>query len=197
MKGRGASTRRSRKSSLVRDSVELREGRLRWVVVADTHGRPHPDTLARVTAEKPDHILHAGDIGDLGVLDQLRKIAPVLAVRGNIDAPSSDVPDALVIDVLDHGRPRTRILLVHYGVIGPKLRGDVALVARHEGALLVVCGHSHVPFIGTDGGIGVFNPGSVGPRRFNLPIVYGVIQIERQGIRLHHVSCETGEPWTP
>jgi putative phosphoesterase len=182
---------------LARRSVELRDGQLRWVVVADTHGRPHPDTGARVAAERPDHILHAGDIGDYRVLDELGKVAPVFAVRGNVDVPSADVPDALVLDVLDHGKPRTRILLVHYGVVGPRLLKEVALLARSEGALLVVCGHSHIPFIGTDAGIGVFNPGSIGPRRFHLPIVYGVVRIDRRGINLHHVDCETGRPWAP
>lgn len=150
-----------------------------------------------MAAERPDQILHAGDIGDLGVLDQLGTIAPVLAVRGNIDAVSRTIPDAVVLDVLDAGRPRTRVLLVHYGLVGPRLRREVAQLARGEGASLVICGHSHVPFIGTDRGIGVFNPGSVGPRRFHLPIVFGVIDMDRQRLGMHHVDCETGQIWMP
>ena len=62
----------------------------------------------------------------------------------------------------------------------------------------MVCGHSHVPFIGIDKGLGVFNPGSMGPRRFALPIVFGVIDVPVQGsMRLRHVSCETGQTWMP
>jgi uncharacterized protein len=64
-----------------------------------------------------------------------------------------------------------RILLTHIAVYDPKLRGPVARMAKAESATLVVCGHSHVPFIGADREITMFNPGSIGPRRFMLPIV--------------------------
>jgi hypothetical protein len=82
-------------------------------------------------------------------------------------------------------------------VNGPKLRAEVVRAAQAEGAALVVCGHSHVPFIGRDRGIAVFNPGSVGPKRFALPIVFGTIAITPDAIRLAHIDCATGEPWTP
>jgi hypothetical protein len=62
---------------------------------------------------------------------------------------------------------------------------------------MVICGHSHVPFIGRDKGLIVFNPGSIGPRRFQLPIVFGVLRLGPGGISLRHVSCETGETWLP
>jgi hypothetical protein len=61
----------------------------------------------------------------------------------------------------------------------------------------VVCGHSHVPFIGRDRGLSVFNPGSIGPKRFHLPIVFGVIDIAKNGVSLQHIDCETGERWEP
>ena len=70
-------------------------------------------------------------------------------------------------------------------------------MARAERASLVVCGHSHVPFIGQERDLTVFNPGSIGPRRFHLPIVFGTIAVAPQGIRLAHVDCETGQPWLP
>jgi hypothetical protein len=70
-------------------------------------------------------------------------------------------------------------------------------MARAEEAVLVVCGHSHVPFPANDRGITVYNPGSVGPRRFHLPIVLGVIDVSAKGVALRHVDCETGEPWRP
>jgi putative phosphoesterase len=167
------------------------------VVVADTHGRPHSACGAHIADRKPDYIVHAGDIGDLVVLDELAGIAPVLAVRGNIDAPVASIPEALTIEFTDGRRSLLKLLVVHIGVIGPKLRGDVADLARSEGASMVFCGHSHVPFVGVDKGLGIFNPGSVGPRRFQLPIVFGVFDIERQGFRLQHVDCETGETWLP
>jgi predicted phosphodiesterase len=108
----------------------------------------------------------------------------------------------VVLDVVDDttgpaGAPRLRILLTHIAVAGPRLRAEVARMARAEGASLVVCGHSHVPFIGRDRDLTVFNPGSIGPRRFQLPIVLGTIAITPQAVRLAHIDCETGRPWTP
>jgi len=178
-------------------TLELRDGALRMVVVADTHGSPHPDWEGRISAEKPDCIVHAGDIGDLRVLTGLEKIAPLHAIRGNIDAPVEEIPEALTLDLVASERILLRILLVHIGVFGAKLRGEVAALARREGAALVICGHSHVPFIGSDRGISIFNPGSIGPRRFQLPIVYGVLRLENGRVRMWHVDCETGKTWEP
>jgi predicted phosphodiesterase len=62
---------------------------------------------------------------------------------------------------------------------------------------MVLCGHSHVPFLGRDKGLVVLNPGSIGPRRFQLPITLGVLDLAQTGISLRHVSCETGETWLP
>ena len=145
----------------------------------------------------PDAILHAGDIGDLDVLDRLAEVAPVFAVRGNIDVRAGHLPDRLVLDVVEGDARKLVILLVHIAVYGPKLRADVARIASREGAALVVCGHSHVPFMGRDRGLGVFNPGSIGPRRFTLPIVLGTIDVTETTARFAHIDCETGEPWTP
>ncbi len=186
-------------------------GRATLAVVADTHSHPHPDTNRWLAARAPAAILHAGDIGELTVLDELATIAPVYAIRGNIDGrdlrPASsaagwrrgvidsrerDLPDVLAIDV-----GALRLVLVHIGVAGPRLRADAAKVARAEKAQLVVCGHSHVPFMGAERGLTVFNPGSIGPRRFNLPITFGMIEVAPTGIRLSHVDAETGRPWTP
>lgn len=170
----------------------------RIAVVADTHSAPHPATLERLRERKPDAILHGGDIGDLAVLTTLERVAPVLAVRGNIDGTDNDLPDDLTIDLVDgEGRGLLRMLLTHIAVYGPKLRGAVAKTARAQQASMVVCGHSHVPFIGRDKGILVFNPGSIGPRRFQLPIVFGMMELRDGKLDLHHVSCETGARWAP
>lgn len=178
-------------------SLPLRDdGTLRLVAVADTHSQPHAATAERLAQLRPDAILHAGDIGELVVLDELRAHAPLFAVRGNIDTRANDLPDVLVLDLV--GRETTvRLLLVHIAVYGPKLRAEIAKLARAEGASLVVCGHSHVPFIGQDRGITVFNPGSIGPRRFHLPIVFGTIDVGPNGIRLAHLEAETGARWLP
>jgi len=169
----------------------------RIAVVADTHSAPHVATRAHLTALAPDAILHAGDIGEARVIDELAEIAPVFAVRGNIDTRSA-FPDLLTLDVAgDGGDLRLRILVTHIAVAGPRLLGEVARMARAEQASLVVCGHSHVPFIGRDRELTVFNPGSIGPRRFHLPIVFGTIAITPEAVRLAHVDCETGRPWSP
>ncbi len=170
---------------------------LRLVVVADTHSNPHPRAAERIRALKPDAILHAGDIGELSVLDDLGEIAPVLAIRGNIDAPAREIPETLTVDVALGKQSLLKMVLLHIGVYGPRLRADAIRLARAEKASLVICGHSHIPFIGKDAGISVFNPGSVGPRRFQLPIVFGVMELDRQRLTMHHVDCESGERWEP
>ena len=172
--------------------IEIGDDSVRLAVVSDTHSLPHPKTLERLAELKPTAILHGGDIGDLGVLDDLAKVAPVYAVRGNIDTGARELPDVLTIDI-----GSLRILLTHIAVYGPKLRGEIAQMAKQAKAQLVVCGHSHVPFIGLDKGLTVFNPGSVGPRRFALPICLGAIDMTPAGVKLRHVDCETGKTWLP
>ena len=167
------------------------------VVVADTHGHPHPSAHSLIEELAPQVILHAGDIGDLAVLAGLRRLAPVLAIRGNIDTHAATLPDSMAIDFVAGERPVLKVLLTHIAVYGPKLRAEVAGQARACSAGMVICGHSHVPFIGRDKGLVVFNPGSIGPRRFQLPIVFGVLRIGPSGISMRHVSCETGQTWMP
>jgi uncharacterized protein len=179
-------------------SIALRAcGSLRLAVVADTHSVPHADALRLVETHEPDAILHGGDIGDLRVLDTLRTIAPVFAVRGNIDVHAPEVPDSLTLDLLDNGASVLRILLLHIAVNGPKLRADAIRMATQHDAAMVVCGHSHVPFIGNDRGFSMFNPGSIGPRRFGLPIVFGIFELQNSIARMHHVDVETGQRWLP
>lgn len=181
-----------------RDTVRIRpSGALRLVLVADTHSAPHPHAHRHIAAQRPDHILHAGDIGDLAVLDGLAAIAPLTAIRGNIDVHAPHLPDAITLDIRDDAGSLVTLLLFHIALYGPMLRADVAKRARAENASIVVCGHSHVPFMGRDKGIVIMNPGSIGPRRFELPIVFGVMDISRERISMHHVSCETGARWEP
>ena len=187
-----------KKLTHVHETLELRpEGALRLVVVADTHSQPHPRAAELIAAQRPDHILHAGDIGSREVLEALAALAPVTAVRGNIDAQMPGIPDVVTLEVRDGDRTLVTILLLHVAAYGPKLRADAARLARAEDASVVVCGHSHVPFLGRDQGMAVVNAGSIGPRRFRLPIVFAVVDVRRDGVAIHHVSCETGERWTP
>ena len=176
--------------------LEMQRG-IRLVVVADTHSRPHPAAADRIRSLAPAAILHAGDIGDLQVLEELKPIAPVIAVRGNIDERAADLPDSITLDLRAGGESALKLLLMHIAIHGPKIRADAAHLAATHGARLIVCGHSHVPFIGRDRDLTVFNPGSIGPRRFHLPIVFGVMDISLERISMKHVDCETGKDWMP
>jgi uncharacterized protein len=173
------------------------QGKLDVVVVADTHGHAHPNARPLIESLAPDLILHAGDIGDPSVLDPLREVAPLFAVRGNIDGRAPGFVDTMDIDFVSGERSVLKVLLLHIAVYGPKLRAEVARLATSYSARVVLCGHSHVPFLGRDKGLVMFNPGSIGPRRFQLPITFGLLQITSQKISLHHISCETGETWLP
>ena len=134
-------------------------------VVSDSHGLIRPQVLELLQGVRL--IIHAGDVGKISVLEQLEPVAPVYAVRGNVDLdpPCSDLPERLVLRA-----GRQRILVTHIL--------DDADVAGFD---LVVCGHSHMPKISTVGSACCLNPGSIGPRRFRLPVSMGYITISPQG----------------
>jgi uncharacterized protein len=181
-----------------RRSIEFdNQAPFRMVVVADTHSLPHPKAKEHISAFAPNVLLHAGDIGDLSVLDELAKHAPLHVVRGNIDAHASDLPDALTLNFTNENNTLLTLLMLHIAVAGPRLRGDAISLAVEESASMIVCGHSHVPFISQERGFVVFNPGSVGPRRFPLPILFGLIEIVDGKMAMHHIDCETGQRWSP
>ncbi|MBX7078106.1 MAG: metallophosphatase family protein [Nannocystaceae bacterium] len=180
----------------VHDRIATRDdGGLRLAVVADTHGAPHRALDQRLAALRPDAILHAGDIGDVAVLAALQRHAPLFAVRGNIDA--REQPDVRVLELVDGDRVRLRIALLHIALAGVRLRADAARIAVGESADLVICGHSHIPLVARDRGVAIFNPGSCGPRRFQLPILFGTLELTRDAVRVRHVDCESGQPWAP
>src|SRR5687768_11337690 len=104
-----------------RARVSLPEGAARIAVVADTHSRPHPAISGHLARLRPHAILHAGDVGELSVLDDLAIHAPLFAVRGNIDTRARDLPDVLLLDLEGAGQA-LRILLVHIAVHGPTVR---------------------------------------------------------------------------
>ncbi|MGE0785006.1 MAG: metallophosphoesterase [Sandaracinaceae bacterium] len=191
----GAPRRKPIKREVER-ALPLTDGALRLAVISDTHSKPHPNAHGLVKDLAPDAILHGGDVGDLAVLDAFRDIAEVIAVRGNIDE-RTQLPDFVTIRVVEDRDTRLTILLTHVAVNGPRIRADAARWAHARRASLIVCGHSHVPFLGRDRGLTVLNAGSIGPRRFHLPIVFAVIEIANRKLSLRHIDCETGEPWAP
>ena len=127
-------------------------------LISDTHGLLRPEAVHALTGT--EHIIHAGDVGKASVLTSLQAIAPVTAVRGNVDreAWAARLPKAAVLE-LDH----TSIYVIH----------DIAeldLVPETAGFSAVVFGHSHHPSAETRRGVTFVNPGSAGPARFSLPI---------------------------
>lgn len=130
-------------------------------VISDTHGLMRPDAITALGG--CDLILHAGDIGRPEVLDTLRSIAPVVAVRGNVDkgAWAEPLPEREVVRI--DGRC---IYLLH------NLK-ELNLNPAAAGFAAVVSGHSHQPKIRKQGGVCYLNPGSAGPRRFKLPVSIG------------------------
>lgn len=178
-------------------TLTLSTDEVRIVVVADTHSRPHPSLVSQVAEHAPALVLHAGDLGSGPLLDDLERLAPVVAVRGNVDPRNQGLPDSMDLTLERSEQPRLRLLLTHIAIYRTHLNRHTRNRAQAAGAQLVVFGHSHLPFVGRDGRFALYNPGSAGPRRFRLPITFGVLELGLQGLDLHHVDLETGNRWTP
>lgn len=152
---------------------------LRIGLVSDTHGLLRPEVKAYLADS--DHIVHAGDICDAGVLQELAALAPVTAVRGNNDHGAW--ADALrETGILTFGA--ARVFVIH----------DIAALGvdpAAAGVQVVVSGHSHKPLITTRDGVLYVNPGSAGPRRFKLPISAGelLVQGDKVSARLHEFAA--------
>jgi uncharacterized protein len=140
-------------------------------VISDTHGLLRPEALEALRGSA--HILHAGDIGAPEILDELRKIAPVTAVRGNVARAlwAQPIADTEVFQVED-----ASIYMLH-------ILGELDLKPEASGFGVVVYGHSHVPKVEVKNGVLYFNPGSAGPRRFKLPVTVGRLRIEGENVR--------------
>jgi putative phosphoesterase len=145
---------------------------LSWLagVLADTHGLLRPEAIKALRGV--DHILHAGDVGDPSILDSLRAIAPVSAIRGNIDThgPCSHLPATEIIDLHGH-----TFYMLHDGQAL-----DLDPVAA--GFAAVISGHSHRPLIEWRNGVLYLNPGSAGPRRFSLPVSLALLTIRADSL---------------
>lgn len=136
-------------------------------LIADTHGLLRPEALTALNGS--DLIIHAGDVGQPEILDQLRVIAPVLAVRGNIDKGpwAAQLP---VTEVAEAGP--ARIYVLH----------DIQQLDLDPAAAdfnMVVSGHSHKPGRTDRSGVMYLNPGSAGPRRFRLPVTIARVDLRQ------------------
>ncbi|MHB8067528.1 MAG: metallophosphoesterase family protein [Desulfobaccales bacterium] len=149
---------------------------MRIGVISDTHSLLRPqavDALKGVSL-----IIHAGDIGSPEVLDNLGKIAPVKAVRGNTDRGewAQDLPLTEVVEV---GGVQLYVLHdLHTLDLEPKTAGFAA----------VIFGHSHRPHLEWKNGVLYFNPGSAGPRRFTLPVTLALLQVQDKSLQPEFVS---------
>jgi uncharacterized protein len=134
-------------------------------VISDTHGLLRPQAVAAL--EGSPLIIHAGDVGSPEILGELRRIAPVFAVRGNVDKGpwAMQLPETEIVQVED------RLLYVLHDL------GALDLDPRTAGFRAVITGHSHQPTIETRDGVLYFNPGSAGPRRFHLPVSVGRLTV--------------------
>jgi uncharacterized protein len=127
-----------------------------------------------------EQIIHAGDVGSAEILDALAKIAPVTAVRGNIDKGSwaRRLPEAEVVEA-----GGISIYVIH----------DLAkldLKPAAAGFRVVVSGHSHIPKQESKDGVLYFNPGSAGPKRFKLPVCLGRLIVEAGNVRAEIVDLD-------
>jgi uncharacterized protein len=145
-------------------------------VISDTHGLIRPEALQALRG--CDLILHAGDIGSAAVLDALREIAPVTAIRGNNDTDAWARRIPAVVDV------RIEDANVHMLHSVKDLEGDATT------AHVVVSGHSHQPSIERRERVLFLNPGSAGPRRFKLPVSVAILTISGEQVRARIVELE-------
>jgi len=147
-------------------------------VISDTHGLLRPEAVQALRGS--DRILHAGDVGSPEILEALAKIAPLTAIRGNVDTElwARDLPETEVVEA-----GSVSIYILHD-------LGQLDLKPEAAGSRVVVYGHSHQPKMEEKNGVLYFNPGSAGPRRFNLPVSVGRLTIEAGEVRAELVELE-------
>jgi len=126
-----------------------------------------------------DAIVHAGDIGKREVLEHLAELAPLTAIRGNVDTWATDLPDAAVLTLA-----RKRFYVIHNVK-------ELALDPRAGGFAAVISGHSHAPKSEMRDGVLYLNPGSAGPRRFKLPVGVARIRVHDNGVEAELVTLST------
>jgi len=150
---------------------------MRIGIISDTHGLLRPEAEQQLAGVA--HIVHAGYIGRPEIIARLRQIAPVSAIRGNVDTGdwAGCYPDTETVGI--GGRSFHVLHDIH----------DLRIDPVSSGVDVVISGHSHQPRIETVDGVLYINPGSAGPRRFSLPITLAILQVDESGLRpeLHHL----------
>jgi putative phosphoesterase len=139
---------------------------MRIGVISDTHGLLRPEALAAL--QGVELIVHAGDVGDPEILVKLKQIAPVFAVRGNVDTQpwAQELPRTTMVEA-----DGANLYVLH------NLR-ELDLTPAAAGCQAVITGHTHQPEIVEKNGVLYLNPGSAGPRRFSLPICLAFLDVE-------------------
>jgi hypothetical protein len=139
-------------------------------VIADTHGLLRKSAITALSGV--DRILHIGDIGDPVLLDRLAEVAPVQAVRGNVDRGTwaDAIPVTHVVEI-----EGATLYLIH-------ILEDLDLDPEAAGVDVVLFGHTHRPRVDRSGPVTYVNPGSAGPRRVDLPITLAILEIDDGGI---------------
>lgn len=147
-------------------------------VISDTHGLLREGVVNAL--HDCDHIIHAGDVGDPRILDELKKIAPVSAVRGNIDtdAWAASLPPAEWLTLAGH------LIYVLHDV------KQLDVNPKAAGTSVVISGHTHTPLKELRNGVLYLNPGSVGPRRFNLPISMAKMTLHEDNIKADMIELD-------
>jgi len=155
---------------------------MRVGVISDTHGLLRPEALAAL--QGCERILHAGDVCDRAILDELRRIAPVTAVRGNTDrgALGYELKPFEVVEAAG-----TRLFVLHDA-------GDLDFDPRAAGIAVVITGHTHAPTVAEHAGVLYLNPGSAGPRRFRLPVTVAILTIGEGNPRAEIVPLDVAPP---
>jgi putative phosphoesterase len=143
-------------------------------IISDTHGLLRPEVAPALKGV--DRILHIGDVGDAFILTELAKIAPVTAIRGNVDREGAcgKLPETEVVLIENPPHAGLYIYMLH----------DLKTLHLDPAAAkfaAVLHGHTHVPNFVTKKGVLYFNPGSCGPRRFELPVTIGILKVESDG----------------
>jgi putative phosphoesterase len=155
---------------------------MRIGVISDTHGLLRPEAVRALRGV--ERIIHAGDIGAPEVLEALRAIAPVTAVRGNNDrgAWARGLPETETLTVAG-----ARIHVIHDVK-------ELAIDPAKSGITMVIAGHSHQPKVETRDGVTFLNPGSAGPRRFTLPVTIARVDVSRGRTRARLVHLAVAPP---
>ena len=150
----------------------------RIAVLSDTHGLLRPEVIAACAGS--DYILHAGDVGDPDILVRLSEIAPVTAIRGNVDTHGlcADLPATELVSIAG-----TYFYLIHS-------LADLDIDPVAAGVQVVLTGHSHQPKEERRSGVLYLNPGSVGPRRFRLPVAMSFLTIEGAKIEVENLQFD-------